>query len=46
MIKNIFNELVAQRKLRITRISNDAGISRSTLNSLTRNDGKGIQYDL
>lgn len=45
MIKNNFNELVAQRKLKITRISNDTGISRPTLNSLTRDDGKGIQYD-
>ncbi|WP_367249601.1 helix-turn-helix domain-containing protein [Gemella sp. 27098_8_149] len=41
----MFNELVAQRKLKITRISNNIGISRSTLNSLTRNDRKGIQYD-
>ena len=45
MIKNNFNELVAQRKLKITRISNDTGISRPTLNWLTRDDGKGIQYD-
>lgn len=45
MIKNNFNELVAQRKLKITRISNDTGISRPTLNTLTRDDGKGIQYD-
>ena len=45
MIKNNFNELVAQRKLKITRISNDTGISRPTLNALTRDDGKGIQYD-
>ena len=45
MIKNNFNELVAQRKLKITRVSNDTGISRPTLNALTRDDGKGIQYD-
>ena len=45
MIKNNFDELVAQRKLKITRISNDTGISRPTLNSLSRDDGKGIQYD-
>ena len=45
MIKNNFDELVAQRKLKITRISNDTGLSRPTLNSLSRDDGKGIQYD-
>ena len=45
MIKNNFNELMAQKKLKITRVFNDTGISRPTLTSLSRNEGKGIQYD-
>jgi hypothetical protein len=45
MIKNNFNELMAQKKLKITRVSNDTGISRPTLTSLTRGESKGIQYD-
>ena len=45
MIKNNFNELMAQKKLKITRVFNDTGISRPTLTSLSRNGGKGIQYD-
>ena len=45
MIKNNFNELMAQKKLKITRVFNDTGISRPTLTSLTKNEGKGIQYD-
>ena len=45
MIKNNFNELMAQKKLKITRVSNDTGISRPTLTTLTRDGGKGIQYD-
>ena len=44
MIKNNFNELMAQKKLKITRVSNDTGISRPTLTSLTRGESKGIQY--
>lgn len=37
--------LLAERQLKITRISNDTGISRTTLTSLKQNDAKGIQFD-
>ncbi|MFT9372443.1 helix-turn-helix domain-containing protein [Liquorilactobacillus hordei] len=37
--------LLAERQLKITRISNDTGISRTTLTSLRQNDAKGIQFD-
>lgn len=37
--------LLAERNLKITKISNDTGISRTTLTSLYYNYAKGIQFD-
>ena len=35
--------LLSARNLRISRVANDTGISRTTLTSLSRNDLKGVQ---
>lgn len=45
MIKNNFNLLMAERLLKITRISNDTGISRTTLTALSQETSKGVQLD-
>lgn len=45
MIKNNFNTLMAERQLKITRVSNDTGISRTTLTSLSQEMSKGVQLD-
>lgn len=37
--------LLAERNLKITKVSNDTGISRTTLTSLYYNHAKGIQFD-
>lgn len=37
--------LLAERNLKITKVSNDTGISRTTLTYLFNNYSKGIQYD-
>lgn len=37
--------LLAERNLKITKVSNDTGISRTTLTSLYYNYAKGIQFD-
>lgn len=37
--------LLAERSLKITKVSNDTGISRTTLTSLANNYGHGIQFD-
>lgn len=45
MIKNNFNTLLAERQLKITRVSNDTGISRTTLTALRQEMSKGVQLD-
>lgn len=45
MIKNNFNLLMAERQMKITRISNDTGISRTTLTALSQETNKGVQLD-
>ena len=45
MIKNNFNTLMAERLLKITRVSNDTGISRTTLTALSQEMNKGVQLD-
>lgn len=45
MIKNKFAHILIQKRLKITQVSNDTGISRTTLTALHSNSGKGIQYD-
>lgn len=37
--------LLAERRLRISKVALDTGISRTTLTALSRNSGKGIQFD-
>ena len=45
MIISNLNVLLAERKLTISKVSKDTGISRTTLTSLCSNFAKGIQFD-
>ncbi|MGJ8731382.1 helix-turn-helix domain-containing protein [Listeria aquatica] len=45
MIRNRLAILLAERNLKITRVSKDTGISRSTLTSISQNDNKMIQME-
>jgi len=45
MIKCNLKILLAKRNLKITKVSNDTGISRTTLTSLASNYAKGIHFD-
>lgn len=45
MIKNNFKTLMAERNFKITRVSNDTGISRTTLTALSQEMSKGVQLD-
>lgn len=45
MIRCNLNILLAERNLKITKVSNDTGISRTTLTSLVNNRAHGIQLD-
>ncbi|MFC6201249.1 helix-turn-helix domain-containing protein [Lactiplantibacillus nangangensis] len=45
MISNKLATLMAERKIKATRLSSDTGIARSTISSLTNNDSKMIQFD-
>lgn len=45
MIRCNLSILLAERNLKITRVSNDTGISRTTLTSLSNNYSQGIQFD-
>ncbi|EPY2275279.1 helix-turn-helix domain-containing protein [Clostridium sporogenes] len=45
MIKCNLSILLAERNLKITKVSNDTGISRTTLTSLANNYSQGIQFD-
>lgn len=45
MLKCNLKVLLAERNLKITQVSNDTGISRTTLTSLAFNYAKGIQFD-
>lgn len=45
MLKCNLKVLLAERNLKITQVSNDTGISRTTLTSLTFGYAKGIQFD-
>lgn len=46
LIRNNFSILLAERQLKITRVSIDTGISRSTLTSISQNDTKMIQTEI
>lgn len=45
MIRCNLSVLLAERNLRITKVSKDTGISRTTLTSLSSNKAQGIQFD-
>lgn len=45
MIKCNLPVLLAERGLKITKVSNDTGISRTTLTSLNTDSSQGIQFD-
>ncbi|MGL9815800.1 helix-turn-helix domain-containing protein [Enterococcus sp. DIV0098] len=45
MIRNNLSLLLTERNLKITRVANDTGISRTTLTALNQNDNKMIQMD-
>lgn len=45
MIRCNLAVLLAERNLKITQVSKDTGISRTTLTSLYHNNGQGIQFD-
>ena len=45
MIRCNLAVLLAQRNLKITKVSTDTGISRTTLTALANNRGVGVQFD-
>lgn len=45
MLKNNFLEIITDKGLKITKVANDTGISRTTLTALAYNSGKGVQFD-
>lgn len=45
MIKSNLAVVLAERNIKITKVSHDTGISRTTLTALTQNNCKGIQFD-
>ena len=45
MIISNLEALLKERKLKISKVSVDTGISRTTLTMLCNNTGKGVQFD-
>lgn len=45
MIRSNLSVLLAEQGLKITKVSNDTGISRTTLTSLANNDSQGVQFE-
>jgi len=45
MLRCNLNVLLSERNVKITRVSRDTGISRTTLTALCYNHGQGIQFD-
>jgi DNA-binding Xre family transcriptional regulator len=45
MLRNNLAILLAERQLKITRVANDTGISRTTLTALVQNENKMIQNE-
>ena len=45
MVRCNLSILLAERQLKITKVSNDTGISRTTLTALCNNNSQGIQFD-
>lgn len=45
MLKTNLSVLLAERNLKITKVAEDTGISRTTLTSLSYNNSQGVQFD-
>lgn len=45
MVRCNLSVLLAEQNIKITKVSNDTGISRTTLTSLSNNYSQGIQFD-
>lgn len=45
-LKNHFSSLLGSRRLKISEVSRDTGISRTTLTKLYYGNGEGIYYDV
>ena len=45
MILSRLKVLLAERNIKISKVSNDTGISRTTLTALAQNTPKGVQFD-
>ncbi|WP_081467767.1 helix-turn-helix domain-containing protein [Lentilactobacillus kisonensis] len=45
MLRNTLSLILVERQLRITKVSNDTGISRTTLTALSQNSNKMIQME-
>ncbi|RIL89059.1 XRE family transcriptional regulator [Staphylococcus cohnii] len=45
MIRNRLSELLSERGLRISRVSKEVGIARSSLTSMVQNDSEMLRYD-
>ena len=45
MIKSNLKVILAENNLRVSKVANDTGISRTTLTALSENHSKGIQLD-
>lgn len=45
MIRNNLSILLTERNLRITKVANDIGISRTTLTAISKNESKMIQVE-
>lgn len=45
-LKNNFSSLLGSRRLKISAVSRDTGISRTTLTKLYYGSGEGIYYDV
>lgn len=45
MLLNKFTKILAEKKLRITQVGLETGLSRTTLTALAKNSGAGVNYD-
>ena len=45
MIISNLDAILKDRKLKISKVATDTGISRTTIASLCNNHGKGLQFD-
>lgn len=45
MLLNRFSKILADKKLRITQVGLETGLSRTTLTALAKNSGAGVNYE-